>query len=95
MDLIEQEADNFGLVNVAMVRINLHQWLNQRHALISHPLAIDRLKHFDEVIPIDDRLIDLLIIFLEFGEHLVYFLADSLLQALNCDRIDDQQELLG
>lgn len=95
MDLIEQEADNFGLVNVAMVRIHLHQRLNQRHALISHPLAINRLKHFDEVIPIDHRLIDLLIIFLQFGEHLVYFLTDSLLKALNGHRVDDQQQLLG
>ena len=53
MDLIKQEADNFGLIYVAMVWINLDQGLDKCHTFISDTLAINRLKHFDEVISID------------------------------------------
>ena len=94
MDLIKQEADNLRLIDVSMVWINLHKWLNQGHALVSDSLAINRLEHFDEVITIYHRLVNLLIIFPQFSNHLLDLLTNLLLKSVNGYSIDDLKKLL-
>ena len=89
MDLIQQEVDNLCLEDVSMVWINLEKWLDQVKCLLSHSSWVNLPQHVQEVISVNDTLVDLLIIFLEFGEHLVDLLSQTFLQTFNSHGIDD------
>ena len=88
MDLIQQEVDNLCLEDVSMIWINLEQWLDQVKCLLSHSSWVDLPQYVQEVISVNDTLVDLLIIFLEFGEHLVDLLSHAFLQTVNSHGID-------
>ena len=82
VDFVKQETNDFSLINVPVIWIDLDQWLDQGKCLICDTLAVDLFEYVDEVVSVDHRLIDLLIILLELGQHLVYLLIDALLQAI-------------
>ena len=89
MDLIQQEVNNLCLEYVAMVWIDLEQGLDQVKCLLSHPCGVDLPQHVKEVVTVNDTLVDLLIILLELGEHLVDLLSQTFLQTFNSHGIDD------
>ena len=71
-----------------MVRVHLDQRLYQRQHLLGDALIIDGCKDFEEVFTVDDAFIDLLIILLELGQHLVDLVADALLQPVEAHGVD-------
>ena len=89
LNLVEKEANYLGLVDVSVIWIHLDQWLNQAESAISQPNPIDIFKHLDEVLPIDHRLIDLLIILLKFGKHFVHLIFNAGLELGDRDRLTD------
>ena len=94
MDFIEQEIDDLCLEDVTMVWINLEQWLDQVKCLLSHSSWVNLPEHVEEVISVDDALVDLLIIFLQFGKHLVDFLSQAFLQTFQCHGFNHRQQLI-
>ena len=94
MNLIQQEVDNLCLEDVSMVWINLEQWLDQVKCLLSHPCGVDLPQHVEEVVTVNDTLVDLLIILLELGEHLVNLLSHALLQTVDGHSFDHREQLI-
>ena len=85
VDLIEQESDDLRLENVRVVLIDLEMGLDHGKRLFGKASLLfgwidgDVFDHLDEVIAINDALIDLLVVFLQFSKHLVYFGLDEIL----------------
>ena len=94
VDLVKQEPDDFSLINVTVVWIDLDQWLDQGECLIGDALAVDLFEYVDEVVPVDHRFINLLIILLQLRQHLVNLLIDALLQSIKRRRVNDGKKLL-
>ena len=94
MDLIQQEVNNLGLEDVAMIWIDLEQGLDQVKCLLSHPCGVDLPQHVEEVVTVNDTLVDLLIILLELGEHLVNLLSHALLQTVDGHSFDHREQLI-
>ena len=91
MYLIQQEVNNLCLEDVAVIWIDLEQGLDQVKCLLGHSSGINLPKHVQEVISVNDTLVDLLIIFLEFGEHLVDLLSQAFLQSVNSHSINHRE----
>ena len=92
--LVQEESDDLGLVNVAVVRIDLDEGLDLGEGLLGEASAVDPPEHRDELITINHALIYLLIIFLELGEHLVDLLFEEGLEAIERGSIDQREQLL-
>lgn len=85
LDLVEKEAHNLGLVDMTVIWVHLNQWLDELESYVWDAFTIDAFEHFNEVVLVDHTLIDLLIIFLQFGKHFVDFHAKQLLQIVDCN----------
>ena len=92
--LIQEESDDLGLVDVAVVRIDLDEGLDLGEGVLGEASAIDLPEHLDELITINHALIYLLIILLELGEHLVDLLFDEGLETVERGSIDQREQLL-
>ena len=79
---LDKEGDNLSLIDVTVVRINLDKRLHEALCLLRKACAVNALHDFQEVITVDDALVDLLIIFLQFSEHLVDFLCKTRLKTI-------------
>lgn len=77
-----------------MIWVDLNQRLDESESFIWDAFTIDAFEHFHEVVPIDHTLVDLLIIFLQFGEHLVDFIVKLLIQTFDCNLFYKSADLL-
>ena len=91
---LDEEGNNLGLEDVTMVRVHLDKGLNQSLTLLRQALAVNALHDSQKVVAIDHALVDLLIILLQLGEHLVDFLFKSLLQAFEANFLNQSCNLL-
>jgi len=88
MDLLDEESDDLGLVDVSVVGIDLDEGLYEGLGRLGDPLAVDALHRRQEIIPVDHTLVDLLIIFLQLRQHLVHFLFEERLKPIQARLLD-------